>query len=395
MIIESERLLQSTAALLKQQEKIRILKGEHFNIFSILKMERLEVRTHSAFIGELLNPNGSHEKGNIFLSLFFDELKLAHLNLDCCSLHIEHSIGTLDLENKTGGRLDILIKDKYNKTICIENKIGTGDQITQVERYCNYNKPNNKVLYLNLFGTEPDIGSKGILKRGNDFEIITYKKEILNWLERCIKEVSDFPILKGSIKQYIILIKKITNTMEDKEKKELEELMLMYFNESNYITDNFLSLKASIGETVRLSVKTLLEKKLGSDLIIYLGNNTNFQYSQIWIKFKGYEDAKQYFGVESFSYKLDGELDVGIFNSGGIPIDYFHDSTRGETHYWPYYKTLTEFEGFSLNFNNDKTLIKLHKDNDFKNRFVEFIGSEVETFINTHKENLANFLKQQ
>jgi hypothetical protein len=136
----------------------------------------------------------------------------------------------------------------------------------------------------------------------------------------------------------------------------------------------------------------LLEQKFVSDFNVYLGNNTNFQYSQIWIKFKTHDAASQFFGVESFSYKLGGALDVGIFNTGGKPIDYYHESAKGETPYWPYYKTIAEFEGFSPDFNNEKTLTRLYTDKEFRSRFVLHIINEIEAFINLHKVTLLEFL---
>src|SRR5690606_1578346 len=44
--------------------------GENFNIFSLLQVETDEVRTHSRFIAELLNPNGTHNQGDVFLKKF-------------------------------------------------------------------------------------------------------------------------------------------------------------------------------------------------------------------------------------------------------------------------------------------------------------------------------------
>ena len=48
--------------------------GEDFNIFGILGMERKEVKTHSKFLAELLNPKGSHLQGDMFLKLFIEYL---------------------------------------------------------------------------------------------------------------------------------------------------------------------------------------------------------------------------------------------------------------------------------------------------------------------------------
>ena len=65
-----KNLLESSGRVAKHQEEIKRLRGENFNVFSILGMESRENETHSAFVGELLNPNGSHYFGNCFLKLF-------------------------------------------------------------------------------------------------------------------------------------------------------------------------------------------------------------------------------------------------------------------------------------------------------------------------------------
>jgi len=43
--------------------------GENFNIFKVLGLTSNEVRTHSAFIAELLNPDGSHGLRDIFIKI--------------------------------------------------------------------------------------------------------------------------------------------------------------------------------------------------------------------------------------------------------------------------------------------------------------------------------------
>ena len=78
MSIELENiktLLHNTSRIVKHQEEIKALRGENFNIFSILKMESKENATHSAFLGELLNPDGSHLLKNIFLKHFLRFLR--------------------------------------------------------------------------------------------------------------------------------------------------------------------------------------------------------------------------------------------------------------------------------------------------------------------------------
>lgn len=69
-----QNLLYQVNAINKKYEKIAEITGENFNIFNILGLTTNEVRTHSAFIAELLNPNGSHGCKHIFLKLFIEEV---------------------------------------------------------------------------------------------------------------------------------------------------------------------------------------------------------------------------------------------------------------------------------------------------------------------------------
>ena len=63
-------LLNDVSNLKHQDERIRKIKGEDFNLFSIMRMETNENNTHSNIIGELLDPRGSHHMGDVFLDSF-------------------------------------------------------------------------------------------------------------------------------------------------------------------------------------------------------------------------------------------------------------------------------------------------------------------------------------
>ncbi len=68
-----KNLLSQVSSIIQQYEKVAELTGENFNVFKILKVETKEVKTHSAFIAELLNPQGSHGQGDVFLKLFVEQ----------------------------------------------------------------------------------------------------------------------------------------------------------------------------------------------------------------------------------------------------------------------------------------------------------------------------------
>ena len=136
-----EFLLKNIKSILKQNKELEKLTGENFNIFIVLNKHKDEVKTHSAFISELLNPNGSHGMGNVFLRHFFemliqnDYLSTVEMdNLNETRVEVEKAVGNiLDINS----RLDIYISNK-NIQICIENKIYAKDQPKQLERYKNF-----------------------------------------------------------------------------------------------------------------------------------------------------------------------------------------------------------------------------------------------------------------
>lgn len=63
-------LLQQVSIIQKKYDEIAKITGENFNIFSIMRAENDEVRTHSRIIAEFLNPKGIHNQGSVFLKLF-------------------------------------------------------------------------------------------------------------------------------------------------------------------------------------------------------------------------------------------------------------------------------------------------------------------------------------
>jgi hypothetical protein len=204
-----EQLINEIQTIVESYNRISENTGEDFNIFSIMRMESDEVRTHSRFLGELLNPKGSHKQKDIFLKIFLD-LFIDDLDFETkkATIKIEHYIGTKT--KNSGGIIDLIIFDTYGKTIMIENKIYAGEQDNQLLRYHNYNKE-AKLLYLTLEGNESSI-SLNI----ENYQTISYENDIINWLELCKKEVADISIIRESINQYINLLKKLTNQNSNK-----------------------------------------------------------------------------------------------------------------------------------------------------------------------------------
>ena len=138
--------------LLKDIEFDKLELGLHNpNIFEILRVSKTEIR-HSNFLSWLLNPNGSHQLGDIFLKRFLREVFLSDKFNDINQVDVEG----LDLSNvevyREWNNIDILIKlDKI--VVCVENKILSGEHSNQLSKYKkvienNFPKEKKTFIYL-------------------------------------------------------------------------------------------------------------------------------------------------------------------------------------------------------------------------------------------------------
>ncbi len=201
----------------------------------MLGLSTNEVRTHSAFLCELLNPKGKHGYKDVFLKLFLELQKekykeneefinrFSDLDTSYSTVSPESYIGLINDDETEGGRIDILIKDNKYNTIIIENKIYAWDQPYQLVRYNNA-YPRAPIFYLTLNVSKPSSNSKGQLVEGKDYVCISYKEDIKDWLEKCKEKAVNHAILRETLTQYINLIKYLTGqTINDSMTKEIVE----------------------------------------------------------------------------------------------------------------------------------------------------------------------------
>lgn len=230
-----QRLLDEVRLILKKAEvekKEADRRGESFNIFNVLGVTSDETRTHSAFIAELLDPNGSHGLGDQFLRSFVDTVDcLRSWNFDTKSakVHKELSIGGKNEDCLEGGRIDITVESN-GKAIIIENKIYAGDQEKQLVRYYNYGAKNCpkgfRLLYLTLNGDDASKYSREKLVVNEDYYTVAYNHEISDWLQRCIEFSARRPLARETLIQYQNLINQLTmNSMDKNSQEELLKLM--------------------------------------------------------------------------------------------------------------------------------------------------------------------------
>ncbi|OCA77452.1 hypothetical protein BBI01_03075 [Chryseobacterium artocarpi] len=400
-----DHLLKSVSVLSKKHEDIAKITGENFNLFSIMNMETNERYTHSAIIGELLNPKGSHGQGSVFLKLFFDEVEslksIQEFNFENAKITSEKYLGIVDIERKTGGFIDLILEDDKH-TIIIENKIYAPDQAAQLERYKNHYK-SSVLLYLNLFGDEPSNESKGILKIDEDFHLITYKNHIKNWLEKCHKETTDQPVLRESIKQYLHLVKKLTNqTINNDMSKEIKNILLKDLKSAKEIVDNFNEAKAIILNTIRKELKKELVK-IYEEKYFFFENTPKAEEknSHIWFSLKEFkENDKQItcFGIEPFSGygNNQNELFIGILDFENINQTLFKEYIPElKFHgWWRGVETIGDFKSYSINFSDIDFLQLLHDNPPILHELIQFIVNKTYEYVQIHEQSLSLILSK-
>lgn len=225
----------------KTQQEEKRKRGENFNIFDVLGLSTSEVRLYSAFLAELLNPNGNHGLCDKFLQAFIDDVVLKKQEVfsfdpQSAKVFVEYDIGEISQNYDKGGRIDLMIQDKNRQTIVIENKIYAGDQKLQLYRYNHYIQETAKLkdsqyvlLYLTLEGDKPSEFSTG--KKIFNYSCVNYREDILPWLGKCIGIAALFPRVRETIAQYKLNLEDILNIMSETNKQELLHLMTSHARE--------------------------------------------------------------------------------------------------------------------------------------------------------------------
>jgi hypothetical protein len=293
----------------EKYDEINRLTGANYNIFNVLKLQSDEVRLHSRFIGDLLNPKGKHGRGEMFLELFLEQVKdvlpiykksddsndykveipdtelsreilqakkvYNDFNPTKAKVVIEEYIGKVKTDE--GGRIDLVVTDGVN-TIVIENKIYADDQKQQLIRY--YNKyPGALMIYLTLNGKKATTISvtpngkkendgKKVLESDVNYIPMSYEANIKEWLEKGLLHTTQFPHLRESFSQYLNIVKQLTGQSINKDMDK--EIVKQIFNSTNSISaakevfKNFEKGQKNIYKEFRKEIQNELTKKLNT-----------------------------------------------------------------------------------------------------------------------------------
>ncbi|UMB61604.1 PD-(D/E)XK nuclease family protein [Lutibacter sp. A80] len=406
-------LLSQIQRIVDDENKIRKSKEEDFNIFLITNKTSDERYTHSAFIAELLNPKGSHHKGDVFLKKFVEIIsknipdenppeRVEPIFKEYSSYEIigktivskEINIGRpvyIDKSNKgnsIGGNIDILL-ELNGYYIAIENKIYANLQEKQIERYKNYKPDKNIVFYLTLDGRPAK--EKGVTIN-KDYYCISYYREIDEWLMECHLLSASQPILRESIRQYQLLIQKLSGKM--KYSKDVQEEILKNFEAADSLYSNFNGALNEIKKNFRNSIIEALNRELKEKFIEEFDEAKEFNpidnnFAKIYIKHKKYKDnAKVYFAIDSFSGKghpqRNGMLYGGVFVEKGKENIAKMINQKSSWNWWPIEVCL--FKDSSLR--DTSTLKSLHTNENKREEAINEITNTMITFIKQYKDSV-------
>jgi len=413
-----KNLIQQVRVINEKHETIKSINGENFNIFSILKIERKEVNTHSYFIYDLLNPKGSHNQEDKFLRIFLKQIFLKQILEKEDYENIGSTIeAKVEREKIIEGnrRIDFTIETS-NFFIAIEMKIDARDQDNQLYDYYQYlerqnKEKSNKLFYLTLDGKEADEKSTNNLEVNKDYFLISFQYDIYNWIEACIEKVATIPTIREGLVHYRNLIRKLTNQMGDEMDKDIikiietpEDIKAMYIIYSEYANilakkevEFWESLEENLEKQLKddgFKVKFLTDSKKGiseykkdykkiaeqrKSKNDYFGLNLSLNRNKVLfdIDLYSYND-EDFLTMQIEIYKKNKNIDLSILDEQLKEIGFIkkHKNSR-----WFYLKEKIKFYG------SGEPTFELFDDNKFK-ELVESTSKEVIKTLNKLKEDI-------
>lgn len=219
---KTHSLLRQAKKIIEKHDAIEQAVGGKFNIFTLLDRERDEVKTHSLFIYDFINPHGSHAQGDRYLRLFAEKV-LKIDSFEPTNLRIKREDPTD--ENR---RIDFTIQNN-DYFIAIEMKIDAPDQPKQLVDYkkqIQKSKKEAKLYYLTLDGKEANETSTHDKGKPVDYERISFAMDIREWIEACIAHSATLPMIRETLVQYAKLLRKLTHQNEVTMDTELIDLLL-------------------------------------------------------------------------------------------------------------------------------------------------------------------------
>lgn len=177
-----------------------------FNIFQVLGRIYDEVGTHSALLANLLNPQGSHGQGALFLEGFLRRHSRALAGRPPLAEPLLMAGWAVSAELPTEyGYLDLVVSSSSLGYLCvIENKLLAGEQPDQLARYRHWLDEQPRYPYQELFYLTPG-GWPSSTSGDAVYYQLAYRTDIVEWLEDALASV-EAPRLADILQQYLAVL---------------------------------------------------------------------------------------------------------------------------------------------------------------------------------------------
>ncbi len=256
-------LLSRISDSMKDQENVPYTPQPEYNIFHILGVAEKEV-IMCRFLADLLNPEGAHACGILFLKSFLEHISNSYGMSDILLAHTDVITEfVIDSEH----RIDIVIQNAQ-RFIPIEVKIYAGEQEGQCYDYYNYAKSVDSdtfLIYLTRFGDMPSQYSRKN-KNGDELvptekiKCISWEKDIYTWLSELLIRL-DEP-LRQFILQYMNAIRSIADRTDEKMMERNLEILYAsadFFNAGIQIEKSMKAAKVNLIRLVFDDFKRAME----------------------------------------------------------------------------------------------------------------------------------------
>lgn len=217
-------LLEDVRVMVASNKAENFKNGKEFNVFYIQRTASDELRV-CRFLRELLDPNGSHGQGDIFLRRFFTSVLNSDFpGINDCDYKNARVVCEEAIDNFR--RIDIVIHIGRH-LIPIEVKIYADDQYKQCMDYYNYavkTDPSTKLYYLTLDGHEPSEDSKCTLL-DSQYKCLSFAEDILKWLDECIgaEKIEQIYSVREVLIQFRNVLKDLTGKQGGRLEMEIKE----------------------------------------------------------------------------------------------------------------------------------------------------------------------------
>jgi hypothetical protein len=386
-----DQLLSDVEAVARRHDELCAATGELFNIFSVLGLETAEVRTHSRLIAELLDPKGSHGLAGAFLRLFLDQFGIKDFDIGNATVEVEFYIGPKceTANGPEGGRIDILIS-AGDRLLIIENKIYASDQKDQLLRYYNYARKRGTMtwlFYLTRDGDEPSSPSDGYPQKMT-LTCISYKTDMLKWLEACKKEAVAFPLVRETISQYVNLIRALTN--QNRSNKMNNEIVDAIVKDPDRLSAFFALTNASdsvlrkIYEKLKSDVKEIAAKLELEPGFSDIGGDFSFVNKsmkecgvQIAFEFESPNNRNLFFGFKYLDSKIKDKTPPDLRTRFGEAYD-----GSAVSDWWPCWAYWREWRNW-----NEKTYMEIYfGKGTLKNAIEERLNQMLKVFESVQRQ---------